>query len=537
MVASPPSDAARQETRKPASVRVFSIPDLQSVNPLNNVYQMIKTVAFDGVVAQPARRSCDLLPPAKRTGVCVLMELRIDRQAMVPVVQQIVDGMTEWIARSGAAPATRLPSVRQIARSNLLSQSCVVEACERLVTQGILTPRHGSGFMVAGAPAARADTEEPASLTSATALQGAVTGGRMRGLLLGEGGLPENWRESDDLSYAIRQVARTDMASLFNYSSALGLPALREQIVKRLKLLNIDSLDAQVVTTAGASHALDLIVRTLLRAGDYVVVETPGYAPLFNLLRLQGVHMLEVRRTPSGPDVAGLEALLRDFRPVAMFINSHHHNPTGSCLTLNVAQQILQLCAAHDVRLIEDDVYADMHSGTGTRLAALDERVIYVGSFSKTLSSSLRVGFIHADQQLVARFAKVKMISSMGASGFNEAVLASLIASGAYRKLVQRQRQRLNTDRAAALQILEDADWEVFGKPCGGLFIWARSPSGDPARLRRQAQRCGVQLSVSSAFSPSGEDSQWQRINVVYACDPRARQFFRSTREDRPQAF
>ncbi len=67
------------------------------------------------------------------------------------------------------------------------------------------------------------------------------------------------------------------------------------------------------------------------------------------------------------------------------------------------------------------------------------------------------------------------MISSMGASSFNEAVLASLLASGAYRKMVQRQRQRLNTDRVAALQALEDAGWEVFGKPCGGLFIWARS--------------------------------------------------------------
>ncbi len=66
------------------------------------------------------------------------MELRIDRQAMVPVVQQIVDGLTDWILQSGVPPATRLPSVRQIARGNLLSQSCVVEACERLVAQGVL---------------------------------------------------------------------------------------------------------------------------------------------------------------------------------------------------------------------------------------------------------------------------------------------------------------------------------------------------------------------------------------------------------------
>ncbi|WP_282358653.1 PLP-dependent aminotransferase family protein [Pseudomonas sp. PS01303] len=456
------------------------------------------------------------------------MELRIDRQALVPVVQQIVDGMTEWVAQNGVAPATRLPSVRQIARGNLLSQSCVTEACERLVAQGILASCQGTGFMVAASPKTLCGQGEGEA--GCSGFYGAAGG-----LKLGSGGLPESWRESDDLSYAIREVARTDMASLFNYSSAAGLPALREQIVKRLKIFNIDAPAEQLLTTAGASHALDLIVRTLLQAGDCVVVETPGYAPLFNLLRLHGVNMIEVRRTPTGPDLDALERLLREFRPVAMFINSHHHNPTGTSLTATAAQQVLYLCRLHDVRLIEDDVYADLHSGNGTRLAALDERVIYVGSFSKTLSSSLRVGFVLAEPEVIARLAQVKMISSMGASSFSEAVVASLMASGAYRKLVQRQRQRLNTDRTAALQLLEDADWEVFGKPTGGLFIWARAPQTDDVRLCRQAQRSGVLLSASSVFSPSGESSDWQRINVAHACDPRARQFFRNTCADRPR--
>lgn len=132
MVGSPRSE--RRCYTEPAFVRVFVPARFQ--DPLNNVYQIVRTVAFGGVVAQPERCGCDLLRPAKRTGVCALMELRIDRQAMVPVVQQIVDGLTDWILQSGVPPATRLPSVRQIARGNLLSQSCVVEACERLVSQG-----------------------------------------------------------------------------------------------------------------------------------------------------------------------------------------------------------------------------------------------------------------------------------------------------------------------------------------------------------------------------------------------------------------
>jgi DNA-binding transcriptional MocR family regulator len=463
------------------------------------------------------------------------MELRIDRQALVPVVQQIVDALASWLRRGEVPPGTRLPSVRQIARINLLSQSSVVEACERLVAQGVLASRHGAGFIVA-IPALTAQGQQGCPRFEGAEVKQSGTSGELK---LGCGGLPESWRETDDLSYAIRQVSRTDMAGLFNYSTPLGLPALRQQIHKRLKQLDILVEESRILTTAGASQGLDLIVRTLFKSGDCVVVENPGYSLLFDLLRLHGVSMIEVPRTPRGPDVEALEALLVKHRPCGIFINSFYHNPTGSSLAPAVAQRVLQLAKTYGLLVIEDDVYADLHSGPGTRLAALgiDDNVIYVGSYSKTLSSSLRVGFVVAGTGVISRLAEVKMISSMGASRFCESVLASLLASGAYRKLVQRQRQRLNNDREAALQVLEDAEWEVFGKPVGGLFIWARSRMSDYAQVRTQAQRFGVLLSSATAFSPTAETNDWQRINVAYACDPRARAFFQATALDRPQTF
>lgn len=463
------------------------------------------------------------------------MELRIDRQALVPVVQQIVDALADRLRRGEMPPGTRLPSVRQIARINLLSQSSVVEACERLVVQGVLATRNGAGFFVAATALAAQGPRDCSWIEGPENEQNGLVGE----LMLGCGGLPESWRETDDLSYAIRQVSRTDMAGLFNYSTPLGLLALREQILKRLKLLDIAVDASRILTTAGASHGLDLIVRTLFKPGDCVVVESPGYSMLFDLLRLHGISMIEVPRTPRGPDIEALQTLLLKHNPRGLFINSFYHNPTGSSLTPGVAQQVLQLARNHGVLVVEDDVYADLHSGPGTRLAALgiDDNVIYVGSYSKTLSSSLRVGFVVARADIISRLAEVKMISSMGASRFCESVLACLLASGAYRKLVQRQRQRLSTDREAALQVLEDAEWEVFGKPVGGLFIWARSRKSDSVQVRIQARRFGVLLSCATAFSPTGQAHDWQRINVAYACDPRARAFFQATARDRPQAF
>lgn len=461
------------------------------------------------------------------------MELRIDRQALVPVVQQIVDALTCWLHCNEVLPGARLPPVRQIARINLLSQSCVVEACERLVAQGLLVSRHGGGFCVADPELAPEVQQDAYWFEGADNVQCPPP----CGLPLGSGGLPESWREPDDLGYAIRQVSRTDMAGLFNYSTPLGLPALRHQIQQRLKRLDINVEGSRILTTAGATQGLDLIVRTFFKPGDCVVVESPGYSMLFDLLRLQGVSMLEVPRTPHGPDLEVLETLLRKHQPRGLFINSFFHNPTGSSLSPLAAQRVLQLAKTHGVLLIEDDVYADLHSGPGNRLAALDDNVIYVGSYSKTLSSSLRVGFVVAGAQVIGQLAEVKMISSMGASRFCESVLANLLANGAYRKLVQRQRQRLNNDRRVALQLLEDAEWEVFGKPAGGLFIWARPRMADDAQVRSQAQRFGVLLSSTTAFSPGGQASDWQRINVAYACDSRAQAFFQATASDRPQAF
>ena len=450
------------------------------------------------------------------------MELRIDRQALVPVVQQIVDALGSWIRHSGIEPGTRLPSIRQLARDNLLSQSCVIEAYERMVAQGVLASRHGSSFFVA-APV-------PVPGVACTPSDS---------LPLGQGGLPEGWRESDDLGYAIRQVSRTDMQGLFSYCSAYGLPALRQQILKRLRAFNIVADESRVLTTTGATHGLDLIIRALLKPGDCVVVESPGYPNLFEQLRLHGVHMLEVARTPRGPDTDALDALLQVHKPKALFINSLCHNPTGSSLSLEVAQQVLQLAQQHGVMVVEDDVYADFQGRSAVRLAALDQSatVVYVGSFSKTLSSSLRVGFVLASEEIVARLAGVKRITSLGGSHFSESVLTQLLANGAYRKLVQRQRLRLRRDMRTALQMLEDREWEVFGKPTAGLYIWARPKKRDRLLLCANALRYGVSLSCSTAFNAGAQASDWLRINVAYVGDARALAFFQAcTLPDRPQA-
>ncbi|CAM3128573.1 PLP-dependent aminotransferase family protein [Pseudomonas fluorescens] len=454
------------------------------------------------------------------------MDLGIDRQALVPVVQQIVSAVAQWIRQSGASPGTRLPSIRQVALDNLLSQSSVVEAFERMVAQGLLASRHGSGFVVAQPPVSlERQWYEGAELT-----WGAFVEGPLGELKLGCGWLPDAWRESDDLCYALREISRTDTAGLFNYSTPLGLPALREQLLKRLTQIKVATHLDCILTTHGAGHAQDLLIRTLLKAGDTVVVETPGYANLYRQLERHGVTLLEVPRTVGGPDIPVLETLLQRHRPRCLFINCLYHNPTGTSLCRAIAERLLQLARSEDFLIIEEDVYGDLQHASCTRLSALphDGRVIYVSSFSKTLSSALRVGYVSAGAAIIAQMASLKTLTGIGTSRFAEAVVATLLTNGTYRKWVQRLRKRLNTQMAATLQVLEDEEWEVFAVPAGGMFVWARPGIGDRSRLQACARRLGVLLSPGALFNPKGEASDWLRINVAYADDQRALALFRA---------
>ena len=454
------------------------------------------------------------------------MDLGIDRQALVPVVQQIVSAVAQWIRKSGVSPGTRLPSIRQLALDNLLSQSSVIEAFERMVAQGVLASKQGAGFVVAPPPA----VHEYHWYEGAEQEWGDFTDSPLGELKLGCGWLPDAWRESDDISYAIREISRTDTGGLFNYSTPLGLPALREQLLKRLTQIRVATSLDRILTTQGASHAQDLLIRTLLKAGDTVVVETPGYGNLYRQLAHHGVTLLEVPRTRGGPDILALEALLQRHHPTCLFINSLYHNPTGTSLCRAVAERLLELARREDFLIIEEDVYGDLQHASCTRLSALshDDRVIYVSSFSKTLSSALRVGYLSASAALIARLAHLKTLTGMGTSRFAEAVVATLLANGTYRKWVQRLRKRLGTQMTATLQVLEDEEWQVFAVPAGGMFLWARPAMADRSRLQACARKFGVLLSPGALFNPTGESSEWLRINVAYADDQRALALFRA---------
>lgn len=460
------------------------------------------------------------------------LELEIDRESGVPLTEQIVRGVQTWISSRTTHPGAKLPSIRQFATDYGISRFPVIEAYDRLVSLGYLDSRHGSGFYVAdharaadgatGASDPRRAEEESVHIFEEFDHPGTL-------LKLSSGFMPEAWRDMDSLGQAIRHVSRVDTVSMIDYATPLGHPTLREHLASRIAQLGIHAEASQVLITMGASQALDLVMRYLLKHGDTIFVEDPGYFNLVGLAKLHGVKVVGIPRTRHGPDIDVLQAQLQQHRPRLMFINTVFHNPTGTIVAPPVAFRLLQLAREHRFTIVEDDIYADFQADITDRLAALDqlESVIYIGGLSKTLSSSLRIGYVVANREIVKDLADIKVLTSLGGSRFAEAVAVAMLERGMYRKYLDRLRRRMRDALGSAVRALEANGWELFERPVGGKFVWARVPRVENSeRLVECGLPFGVRLAPGRHFKPTGDNTPWVRINAAFAADPRAQRLF-----------
>ncbi|WP_082725010.1 aminotransferase-like domain-containing protein [Burkholderia sp. NRF60-BP8] len=463
------------------------------------------------------------------------MKIQFDDGARTPLSEQIASTIERMIAERRLMSGSKLPSIRRLAAQSGVSLFPVVEAYDRLVSRGLVCSRPGVGyFVVEGAIPAldlaergvlRAQIDERSRSIQRFNLPGDT-------LKLGSGVIPEPWRDIDGLSAAIRQVVRDAGGSLVDYGTPLGNPQLRAALLQQAARFGIDATMPEIMLTAGISHGLDLVVRCFVQRGDTVLVDDPGYFNLFNLLRMQGVHVVGVPRLPNGPDLACLETLVKTHRPTFYFVNTVLHNPTGSTIDPRVCMRLLFLAETYDLRIVEDDVHADLEFEPSDRLAKLGgrERVIHVGGLSKLLSSSLRIGYVIASSAVIDMLADVKAHTMVGCSPFAEAVVYEWFRRGGHRRHTERLRARLHAAMHDTMRELEASGWELFVRPKGGSLLWARLPGiDDSAELAANAEYHGVTIAPGSYYHVDNNVSPWLRINVAYARDRRALSFLQDS--------
>lgn len=438
--------------------------------------------------------------------------------------QQLAERYAQRIQQGLAAPGSRLPSVRECARQHGLSPSTVVAAYDQLQARGLVEARSQRGFFVRAprrpdsetAQAAQAPRNPPVDATAL--IRGMFATARDRPGP-GSGLLPPDWLDAALLQRALRRACQQGDPGL-RYGEPAGDPGLRRQLALRLADLGIDAAPQQIVTSTGATHALDLVARAWLQPGDAVLIDEPGWAVEFARLSALGMRLLPVPRGPQGPDLAVMAQLAALHRPKLYVTVSVLHNPTGCSLPLAAAHQVLRLAEAQDFAIVEDDTYAWLAPNHAPRLAALDglRRTIYVSGFSKILAPNWRVGYLAAPSPWVDRLIDAKMISSLTTPALTEQAVAWCLEQGLLRRHAERVLDRLERARSRTLRLAEQAGCHPVTPP-QGLFGWIETGL-DTDRLAETLLDQGWLLAPGSLFLAARRPSSCMRINFATSQEP-----------------
>ena len=466
------------------------------------------------------------------------------------LTEQLSARISERIRNRLLAPGARLPSVRQCAQQNGVSPSTVVAAYDQLLAQGLVEARKNRGFFVRESGRAASATEdedahtvdpglESAAATWSTAHCFAARGaGRagpgvspvnatalIRGMFHkisdkpqpGMGVFPPDWLESTFMPAAVRKVTNSRALQDFSlqYGEPLGDAGLRRVLAKKLSTLNVHTVPENILTTVGATHALDIVSRTLLRPGDPVMVEEPGWAVEFARLAALGMHILPVPRRADGPDLEVMARYCEVHKPKLYVSVSVFHNPTGYCLTPGSAHRVLQLANQHNFHVVEDDTYSHIAPEHATRLTALDglQRTIYVSGFAKILAPNWRIGFMAAPPALVEQLLDTKLLATLTTPALLEKALALCIEQGQLRRHAERIRTRLDAARARSVKLALGAGCTFAAEPVG-LFGWVETGVDTDALSQRMLDE-GYLLAPGALFHAERKPSTLMRINFA----------------------
>ena len=430
--------------------------------------------------------------------------------------RQVYLGLREGILSGNLRGGEKLPSTRDLAEQLGISRTVVLVAYDQLLAEGFAVGRSGSGTYVASGVGARrpAPTESSVQLhlsrfgSRAAEAWARVKYPRRRGPSLaydfayGRSDLETfpfaMWRRM------LLRCARKAPVRELDYGPAGGHLGLREAICSHLRRSRAVKCDAsQVIVVNGSQQALDLIARVLIERGDRVAIEDPSYQGTREILCARGARLLPVAVDRDGLDPARLPSSAR-----IVFVTPSHQFPTGGVLPLRRRIELLQWAKRSRAAVVEDDYDGEFrYDGQPLEsLQGLDQegRVLYIGTFSRTVFSSLRIGYLIAPKALVPAFTAAKWLCDRHTATLEQETLAEFIDSGVYERYLRRVRRRNAARRAALLDSIANYlgdRVEITGEGAGAhVVLWTRHAGDEESLIARAAARGVGVYGVSPYF-------------------------------------
>lgn len=355
------------------------------------------------------------------------------------------------------------------------------------------------------------------------------------GIISFAGGFPDSALfDVDGIRSAVDAALTHEPGAALQYGATEGYQPLREQIAGFMAskgATGVASID--LIVTTGSQQALDLLGKTLISPGDKVIVEGPTFLATIQCFRLYGAELITVPVDGQGARTDVLESLIAEHKPKFVYLIPTFGNPSGALMSLERRQAVLEMAVRHDTLIVEDDPYGDLFFGEApppSLLALADsvpgsrDRLVHCGSLSKVLSPGLRVGWMVAPQELLAKATMCKQFSDAHTSTFAQATAARYLAAGGMPRTLAQVRsvyaERAGTMAQALREHLGGAI--EFVEPQGGLFIWARLTGeggrvADGAALAKAAIERGVAFVPGAPFYARDPDAATLRLSFATA--------------------
>ena len=432
-----------------------------------------------------------------------------------PLFRQVYRGLRKAILSGAFSASDRLPSTRDLAEQLGISRTVVLLAYDQLLAEGFVVGRGGSGTYVSES-------------LNRSGPKRSETSARLRLSRFGvaaadaAGAMDFPSRQSAPLRYDFA-YGRTDTAIFpfetwrrillrhareapvrqLDYAPAVGSLVLREAICGHLRRSRAVVCDpSEVIVVNGSQQALDLVARVLVERGDRVAIEDPQYPGAREVFRAAGARLLPLRVDRDGLNPATLPE-----QASLVFVTPSHQFPTGAILPLARRFALLEWAARKNAVIVEDDYDGEFHY-EGRPLESLqgldtDGRVVYVGTFSRTVFPALRIGYLIVPKSLTPAFTAAKWLSDLHSASLEQQALAEFITSGMYERHLRRLRRRNTVRREALLHAVHrylDKRVEVTGDGSGAhVVLWPRERVSEDTVIALAASR-GVRLDGISQF-------------------------------------
>jgi DNA-binding transcriptional MocR family regulator len=451
----------------------------------------------------------------------VLIEL--NRDSAQPLYQQLAHDIQRRIRSGALPPGARLPTVRELAQQLGVTRLTIHSAYSELQAGGWVEATVGRGTFVAPqADTPRALAQPGRDLSAQSMMSDMLRMAQLPGLSsLSMAEPAPDLYPLRDFKSALDEALSAGV-SMLNYASSQGDPLLRTVLAEQLRDRGVRAGPDELLITSGTSQALALIAQTLARSGDAVIVEQPTYLGLLNTLGAQGLRPIGVPVDEEGLVVDALEPLLQAHRPRFIYTIPAFQNPTGVCLSQPRRAALLGLAARYRIPVVEDDIYGRLcYEGQPPPALAADDSdglVLHAGSFSKSLLPGVRIGYVAAAPQLIARLVVAKQANDLCSPPLLQRAMAIFLQHGKQAAYLRRALPRYRERRDALLTAMarffpSGLRWSA---PRGGFCVWIALPQGiSTPDLYLAAVERGVAFAPGDVFFNGPPPRPYMRLAFI----------------------